>query len=489
MKFLNRNRELRALSRLYEQDAAGLFILFGRRRVGKTRLLTHFLEQQEAPAFYWTATTHGPTYQLRAFSQAVMAYDPRFSTSPSPDFVFGDWERAFHHLADVVADAERPHLIVLDEFTYLLRNDQALASVLQKVWDHRLSQIPQFKLVLTGSLVGMMAREIFSYQAPLYGRATGQIRLRPLPYASLMELFADRTGAERVAIYGVTGGVPAYLELFTRSSDFVTALTDHCLGPGSVMLADPALILHEQLQDPQVYESVLSTVASGFHTWNEIAKMAGVSNGSLGYYLKTLQELELIEQRNPVLSSPTGRKGRYYVEDHFLRFYYRFLVPHITAIERGYAAAAVEKIYADLRRFIGLHVFEELCRQWVWAAAATGYLDFQPEEVGAYWGRHRGKGVQLDVVAVNPRQKRLLIGEAKWGRGDLSRRVLTDLQQRSRRMPQVTDDKWQTQYALFAREGFTAATREAAEKMGALLLTLDQMEKVFLAAEQEMESQ
>jgi hypothetical protein len=97
--------------------------------------------------------------------------------------------------------------------------------------------------------------------------------------------------------------------------------------------------------------------------------------------------------------------------------------------------------------------------------------------------------VQLDVVAVNPRQKRLLIGEAKWGRGDLSRRVLTDLQQRSRRMPQVTDDKWQTQYALFAREGFTAATREAAEKMGALLLTLDQMEKVFLAAEQEMESQ
>lgn len=482
MKFLNRKRELRALNQLYDGEPTGLLILFGRRRVGKTRLLTHFLEQRDLPAFYWTATTHGPAYQLRAFSQAIMEYDPRFSAPPSPDFIFGDWERALNHLAGVVAAADRPHLVVLDEFTYLLRNEQALASVLQKVWDHRLSQIPQFRLVLTGSLVGMMARELFSYQAPLYGRATAHIRLRPLPYASLLEQFADRPAAERVAIYGVTGGVPAYLELFTRAPDFVTALTEQCLGPGSIMLADPALILHEQLQEPQVYESVLSAVASGFHSWNDIAKMAGVASGSLGYYLKTLQELELVEQRNPVLASPQGRKGRYYVQDHFLRFYYRFLVPHITAIERGYAAAAVEKMVADLRRFIGLHIFEELCREWVWAAAASGRLAFQPEEVGAYWGRYRGKGVQLDVVAANAREKRLFIGEAKWGTGDVSRRTLTDLVRRSRRMPQVAEG-WQTEYALFAREGFTAATHEAAEEMEARLVSLADVEKALAAAE------
>jgi hypothetical protein len=107
------------------------------------------------------------------------------------------------------------------------------------------------------------------------------------------------------------------------------------------------------------------------------------------------------------------------------------LCPHITAIERGYLDVAVKRIDEDLRSFIGLYVFEELCREWVWAVAAMGELNFQPKTVGAYWERRRGQGVQLDVVAVNQREKRLLIGEAKWGTGTISRQVLADLVKRS----------------------------------------------------------
>jgi len=209
-------------------------------------------------------------------------------------------------------------------------------------------------------------------------------------------LFGGRTPAKRVAIYAVSGGVPAYLELFTRTDTFVTALHDHCLGPGSIMLTDPALILHEQLREPQTFASILSVIASGFHRWGEIARMSGVTENSLGHYLNILQELELIERRDPVLSRPGGRRGLYHVRDHFLRFYYRSIAPHITAIERGYLATAVNRIHEDLRTFIGTYVFEELCREWVWAAAALGEVEFQPEVVGAYWRRHRGKGVQLD---------------------------------------------------------------------------------------------
>lgn len=472
MDFVGRRRELQTLQTFYQSTKAELLILYGRRRIGKTRLITHFLEQQqETPTFYWVATTHNEAYQLRDFSQAIMHHDPRLAGPPTTDFTFASWEDALHHLADVVTLSDRTHLIVMDEFTYLLRNEPAISSVFQKVWDHRLSQIPQLKLILTGSLIGMMAREVFAYQAPLYGRATGQIRLRPLPYAAVLALFPERPAAERVAIYGVSGGVPAYLDLFTRADDFVTALRDYCLVPGSMMMSDPAVILYEQLKEPQTYESVLWAVASSFHQWSDIAKMSGLSETALGHYLKVLQDLEFIERREPIMAKPGSKSGRYYVRDHFLRFYYRFVVPQIGPIERGYQEAAANKIYAELRPFLGEHVFEELCREWVWAAAMVGQLDFVPDLVGSYWRTYRGKGVQLDVVAAAPRQKRLLIGEAKWGRQMLGRSLLPDLIKRSQRMPQVAAG-WQTQYALFAREGFTPALEQEAEATNALLVPL-----------------
>ncbi|MCP4357546.1 MAG: ATP-binding protein [Chloroflexi bacterium] len=479
MEFVGRNRELQTLETFLQAPNAGLLILYGRRRIGKTRLVTHFQEQhRDTPTFYWMATTHNEAYQLRDFSQAILRYDPRMAAPPTPDFSFSSWEDALHHLANLVAADPQSHLVVLDEFTYLLRNEPAISSVFQKVWDHRLSQIPQLKLILTGSLIGMMAREVFAYQAPLYGRATAQIRLRPLPYAAVCALFPNRSADERVVIYGVTGGVPAYLDFFTRTADFVTALREHILLPGSMMMSDPAVILYEQLQEPQTYESVLSAVASGFHQWSDIAKMAGLPETALGYYLKVLQELEFIERREPVLAKPNSKRGRYFVQDHFLRFYYRFIVPQLGPIERGYQEAATEKIYAELRPFLGLHVFEELCREWVWVTAMAGQLDFVPETVGSYWRTYRGKGVQLDVVAVAPRQKRLFIGEAKWGRGALSRSVLTNLVKRSQRMPQVAEG-WAVGYALFAREGFTDALRQEAEKMDARLISLAQLEQTL----------
>lgn len=476
MNFVGRTQELKTLQTFYESPHAGLLILYGRRRIGKTRLITHFLAQNRAaPLFYWMATTHNAAYQLRDFSQAVLDYDPRLSGPPTADFTFAGWEAALHHLADIVALNSRPHLLVLDEFTYLLRNEPAISSIFQKVWDHRLSHLPQLKLVLTGSLIGMMAREVFAYQAPLYGRATAQIRLRPLTYAAVMGLFPERRADERVAIYGVTGGVPAYLELFTRANSFTAALRDHCLAPGSLMLSDPPLILYEQLQEPQTYESILSAVAAGFHHWSDIAKMAGLNETALGHYLKVLQELEFIERREPVLAKPKSKSGRYFVRDHFLRFYYRFVVPQLGPLARGYQEAAAAKIQAELRPFLGEHVFEELCREWVWAAAMAGQLPFVPEAVGAYWRTYRGQGVQLDVVAAAPREKKLLVGEAKWGREALSRHVLTDLVERSRRMAPVAEG-WQTQYVVFARGGFTAALQREAQETGARLVSLDDLE-------------
>ena len=479
MKFIGRKRELQALDHFYNTQEAGLMILFGRRRVGKTSLLTYFMDSRHLfGGFYWMATTHNAASQLRDFSQALFRYDPRFTAAPSPDFTFPDWEAAFSHLADIVVHLQTTQLIVIDEFTYLVRNDAALTSVIQKLWDHRFSKIDNLRLVLTGSLVGMMEREVISYQAPLYGRATSLLRLRPLPYGALIDLFSDRQAEERVAIFAATGGVPAYLNLFTRTKSFVSALHDECLIPGSIMIGDPAVMMHEQLKEPQSFKSILSVTANGYHKWGDIAKMAGISETSLSHYLRVLEELEFIERRDPIFSNPEGKKGQYYVRDHFLQFYYRFLVPNLSKIERGYLGVVVGEIFQDLRAFIGGYTFEELCREWTLAAGVAGQLSFEPEVIGSYWQQYRGQGVQLDVVAGNQRLKKLLIGEAKWGKGNISRSILTDLIQRSRRMPQVAEG-WQVQYALFSREGFTDATKELAQELEVKLITLNDMEKTF----------
>jgi len=209
--------------------------------------------------------------------------------------------------------------------------------------------------------------------------------------------------------------VPAYLENFTRTNRFVTALRDHCLVPGSLMMSDPAVIIYEQLQEPQTYESILSAVAAGFHQWSDIAKMAGLAATGLGHYLKLLQGLELLERRTPLLTKANSKQGRYYLRDPFLRFYYRFIVPQLGAIKRGYQEAAATKIEAELHAFLGTHVFEELCREWVYAAAETDRLPFLPQRVGGHWSATE----QIDVVAVNWDEAVVLYGECKWKHNSL----------------------------------------------------------------------
>lgn len=477
MRFIGRDRELELLDTLYRNRGAALLVLYGRRRVGKTSLLSHWIESRQRPhALFWTATTHSAVYQLRDFSQTLMRFDTRFGNSPTEDFTFGDWEAAFDHLADMTARHSGPLVVVIDEFTHLLQTDPALVSVLQKVWDHRFSKLPNLRLMVTGSLIGMIERDVLSIRAPLYGRATTLLKLRPLPFGLLKDVFPKASAAERVAIHGICGGIPAYLDLFARAGSFSEGLKSSLM-PGSLMLSDPLLLLHDQLKEPYVYESVLASLASGFHVWNEIAQMAGIAEGSLGFYLKGLQALELIERRDPILTSPAGRRGRYYIRDPFLRFYYRFILRNITLIERGDLGPVVKRINEDLRSYLGGYVFEELCREWMWAASTLGKLGFTPESVGSFWAQQRKQAVQLDVVAANGREKQLFIGEAKWGTGSLSRNTLTDLVERSQRMPQVTEPGWKVQYGLFAREDFTPATVQAAQEIGAHLVTLPELEK------------
>jgi hypothetical protein len=474
MEFVDREMELALLNDLSQRPAAQLLILYGRRRIGKTWLLTHWLSRFEGHHFYWVATRTSTVNQLRSFSQAVYNFlHP--GSHIDPTFSYASWEAAFDEIQR--ATLQERLVVILDEFTYLTQANPELSSMLQHAWDHQLKEHANIFLILTGSLAGMIQRHVLDYQAPLYGRATGRIRLQALPFGALVDLFPRYRADQRVAVYAIAGGVPAYLELFDGRISIAENLRQRIVTPANIMMEDAVFLLHEQLDEPRNYMAILEAIAAGHHTLTDLAHVAGISRTHISKYLGALQELGYVERQVPatVRRPEKSRKGHYVISDPYLRFYFRFLHPNLSFIERGMQAQAINLMQDHLVDFIGTHTFEELCRDWVTVQADLGKLPFLPERVGGFWS----PGVQVDVVATSWRTKNILLGECKWLTRKVGRGVIRELVDKSERvLPKgdLIDIKWNVHYVFFGRQGFTEAARQEAQALNATLVTLERLE-------------
>lgn len=469
MSFVSREMELALLDDLYQRASAQFLILYGRRRIGKTALVTQWGRGMKAPYLYWMASQTSATNQLRNFSQALFQFlNP--DTAVTPTFSYPSWDTAFAEVARLAADQRV--VIVLDEFTYVMQADSEVPSLIQKAWDHHLKDSQVF-LILMGSLAGIIQRAALDYQSPLYGRATARLKLQPLSFGALANMLPSYTSEQRVAVYTITGGVPAYIELFDDSLNILQNLQQRIVTPANVMLSDAVFLLHEQLDDPRNYIAVLEAIAAGFHRLTEIATMSGIDRSNITKYLAVLRELGYVERLVPttVRRPEKSRQGRYVITDPYLRFYYRFLAPYRSAIEQGRVKQATSLLYDHLLDFIGTHTFEELCREWVTVKAELGEFPFLPERTGSFWS----KEAQVDVLAINWRTKDILLGECKWAQKAVGREVIQTLVDKTATVlpGQV---KWQVYYAFFARNDFTPAAQTLAQEHQALLVTLAQME-------------
>lgn len=452
--FYGREAELKLFEELWTHPQATLLILYGRRRVGKTRLLTHWLQQAKRHALYWVATPSSAADQLRSFSQAL--YNFANPTHPAPaDFSYASWQQAWEQVA-VLAEKERLALFV-DEFTYLLEIDPSLAAVLQNQWDHLLKQRNLF-LVICGSHLGMMERHALAYQAPLYGRATAQLRLQPLPFGVTKAFFPQYTADERVAIYAIWGGVPAYWERLKTTVSISENIRHELLTANNLMQAEPRLLLQDFVTDPHNYIGILRAIANNARTQKEIATFAGLAQGHVSKYLSVLHEAGFVERRVPVTQGERSRLGRFHIIDPYLRFYYRFLVTRQAQLALGLQEQALNEIKRHLRDFIGIHTWEELCREWLLRATATGHLPILIDQVGSSWTRT----AQVDVVGINTMNKTLVLGECKWGVQPMGRSVLMSLFDKTEAFV-PKQGQWQLYYLGFARDGWTEDAKQVAQ--------------------------
>jgi hypothetical protein len=468
-KFIGRNLEIEDLDRILSKGGAQFILVYGRRRVGKTTLILHWAKQSGKPFVYWVASRDTPAQVRLGFMRAIWRWaHPDSQAVPR----FDTWEDAFETAAQLIGD--QPVILIMDEFSYASESDPSLASHLQAAWDH-LFKDRNVVIVLSGSQIGMMV-DLLSYQAPLYGRFTAQLLVDPLPFSVLSDFLPRYSASERVAVYAVTGGVPAYLERFSDTRSLTENIRELFMQRTSIFRTEPFFLIGDVIRrETQTYEAVLKSIATGNKTPQEIGSTLGVSSSYLSPYLKQLEELHLVKRHIPALIPPERRErtktSHYHLIDPYMRFYFRFIAPNAELVEQDLSKVLWERISDQFRAFVGMTTFEDLCREWVLIKARAGKLTFFPEVVGSHWSSN----IQVDVVAVNWHEKAILLGECKWGTDAVGRTVIRELFDKGSKV--IPGEEWQKTYAYFARAGFTDAAREEAQKINAILLDMETLDK------------
>ena len=453
--FVGRSRELQVLDNLWDSNKATLLILYGRRRVGKTRLLTHWLQQGEGRGLYWVAEPSSALSQLRSFSQALMNFmDPEAEVPP--DFTFSSWELAFRQLS-LYAQNRRVALFI-DEVTYVIGVDSEFVGVMQKVWDRWLSD-SNIMLALAGSQMGLMRQHLLDYDAPLYGRASTQMQLPPLPYGTTREYFPEYSAEERVKMYAMWGGVPAYWERLDAKWSITDNLRRNILPAHAWMIDESRILLQDFITDLHNYVGILRAISDGQQLMSDISARTGLNSSKASFYLSVLRDTGFVVRDVPISQRNTdSRRGRYTITDPYLRFFYRFMSASQSKLALGQMEEMLSLIQEALPLFIGDNTWQELCREWVLRASAQGELAQPVEDVGSEWT----KSHTIDVVGISEKESSLILGDCFWQEEPVGPEVIEELMQKTSIMIPKSNQTWSVYYVLFSACGWTAEARQLA---------------------------
>jgi AAA+ ATPase superfamily predicted ATPase len=462
MAFYNRERELHHLDRRFASRQPELFVLYGRRRTGKSALLREFCRGKAH--VYFLASQVRELDNLRQLREALL------DVRPDPllaKLTFTDWDVALTYLGRVAA--EERFIVVLDEFPYLCQENPALPSILQRWWD-TIGKESQVFLMLSGSHIGFMEHEVLAERSPLYGRRTGQAKLGPLLPWDAGRFFPNYNARDRLTVYGILGGIPAYLERFNPSLSLRENVLREILDPYGFLFDEVHFLLRTELVQVSTYLSLLKAVAGGATRISEIASRAGISANAAPKYVGVLRDLGLLQREVPVTEDhpEKSKRGLYRIRDPFVSFWCRFVLPYQSLIQAGRGEMVWEEHIAPyLDTHLGL-VFEEVCRLRV-LHGGTALGNLVPRRVGRWWSGDAEVDLLAELSVDETRA--VLAGECKWWKTPVGRNVLDDLRRRVGSLP----TQWQspTHLALFSASGFTDELLGAAEGERLLLIDAD----------------
>ncbi|MCL2148968.1 MAG: ATP-binding protein [Methanomassiliicoccaceae archaeon] len=450
-RFVGRKNELGLLEQWYASDRFEFVAIYGRRRVGKTAIIKQFTKGKRT--VFFTAVRSKGGLNMRLFNEAVMG-------AAADDGILY-FDKLFKAIAD---DASERLVLVIDEFPYFAESDEDILSALQIFIDHTAPGTKLF-LILCGSSMSFMKRQVLGYQSPLYGRRTREMHVRPMGFMESAEFLPGRDSYERACVYGAVGGVPMYLERFSGKEDVFSIMAREFFTDGSVMSSEPESLILQELLDPKKYNDVVTAMASGSSRLSDISDRSGIAAPEASKRLEDLIDLGYVERVSP-MNEKSDKRGRYHLSDNLFRFFYRMVIGQGQSVSGASLEDTSRNLESKFPDYMG-RVFEGMCAEYV--RERLGY-----PMTGKWWGStSKGVTAEIDVIGTVGRGGGVegLFAECKFTK----RKVDTDVLEELRGNAGYVKGFDAKRYALFSRSGFTDRLEERGEAEGVALITLDMM--------------
>ena len=466
--FVGRKQELVELEERLASEQFEFVAMYGRRRIGKSRLLEEFVQGKQT--IFFTADQFGPAINLANLSQAINDLtEPDDSTKN-----FATFMAAFDAVAKLAQASDEPVVFVIDDYPHLAKSNEGLAEELLEIIEKSYQNSGNLLVILTGSQVSFMKEQVLGSKSPFNEKITGQINLLPLTFTEAHTLLARIPKEVFMTIYGLTGGIPFYLEMFNDSLSLKENILTNVLRKNTFLYEEPSNLLMQELRTPNRYNDIITAIAAGATEVREIVNRTGIESGPLTKYLETLIDLEIVEKRT-ALTEIGKNKPIYVISDGLFRFWYRYVPKYKQFIETERTELIWKYIAEDILQFTS-KTFEDYCRSWLVEKNGSERMAISLTEVGSWWGNPstgKNKNVQqqkVNVVGLGTEEEDLLLGDCYWRNEKIDLPAAEQLIEHSKYFPYATKELF-----LFSKRGFTKQVKEFAREKKIRLISLAEM--------------
>lgn len=421
--FIGRENELNFLNSKYQEAHGQLIVLYGRRRVGKTETLREFCKGKPHVFFSCTQTTD--KIQLQKFSRQILREE-----IPARNYIteFSDWEHAFRAILDFPY-GDKKKLLVIDEFPYMCKSNKSIPSILQNLWDCEFKD-RNIMLILCGSAMSFIEKELLSEKNPLYGRATGIYKMTGMGFYDAVRFFPDYSARDKVLMYSILGGIPHYLRQWKPELSIAENIKQNILTKSCVLYSEVEFMLHQELRETSIYNSIIEAIALGSTKLNDISQKSLIEDTSkTSIYLRNLIELGIVERKFSVdagiKEQGNSNRGVYQLTDNFFRFWYAFGFSNFSQLEDGDADGVYEYIISPALHTFASLTFEDVCHEFIKEQQKRNALPFRYTKIGHWMGkttvrdRNEVSGMriaetEIDLLCIGKDAKDYLVGECKF---------------------------------------------------------------------------
>lgn len=454
--FIGREQELQTLNKLYSSNKFEFAVIYGRRRVGKTALISEFTKNKDT--IFFTGIETNAKQNLDNFSRCIMEYN----TGIAADSSFASFQSALEYVFEL-AKTKRI-VLVIDEYPYVARASKSLASTLQFLIDKNKDSSKLF-LILCGSSMSYMEDHVLAYKAPLYGRRTAQFKLKPFDFFEACGYFTNFSDFDKALAYGIVGGTPQYLMQLDDHLSIEENIKNTHLNPNSSIFEEPNNLLKQEVREPAIYNAVITAIATGCSKMNEISNKIDEDTSVCATYIRNLITLGIVKKESPY-GEKSSRKTIYSIEDNMFRFWYRFVPENTSIISRGATDLAYKRIASELSSYMG-GVFEEICKQYLWRLLLEDKCAVNFSDIGRWWGANPKTKSQEEIDIIGTDKDTALFAECKWTSEKVDLGVLETLIERS-----TLFSFKKKHFYLFAKTGFTKGCINKAVEMGNVTLVV-----------------